>query len=319
METSRLRTSFSSMTKFTQCNRQWWLGDLRSLAPIDKPLTGALPFGGRIHDALERWSNGDVETPLEAWEIVQRDADAIVAERGGLGMEEMDKEAVLGSIMLDGFLDWWEEEGEDQEFEVVAVEKELRNELEVVTPSGEVVDIWLFGKLDRVLVNRDNGQVWVADWKTTRSLRESAIQSLEMSPQPRVYASLLEQNLGQPISGIRYTFLRKVKRSAAAKPPFWFNYDLPMSKYNIGHHMERVSAVAGKMVETAKALEAGVPHGSAAPFNPGWYCATCPFRNVCHAYQTAGQQAAEDMLEDNFTVRDPLERYTSEALKEDDA
>lgn len=316
MESNKLRTSFSSMSKFTQCPRQWWLSDVRSLAPVDAPLTGALPFGGRMHTALEWWSKGEVESPLEGWEIVSREAEAVEAGRGGLGMADLDKETVLGSIMLEGFANWWEEEGEDQEFEIISVEKELRNELEVVTPSGDLVSVWLYGKLDRVLKHRDNGQIWVADWKSTRLLQLAAMESLEMSPQPRIYAELLAQSLGFPISGIRFTFLRKVKRSGSAKPPFWFNYDLALSQYNIKQHMDRVSAWAGKMVSTVESLEAGVSHETAAPFNPGWWCKTCPFRNVCMIYQTAGEQAAEDMLEDHFAPRDPLERYTSEALAE---
>lgn len=318
METQKpsLRTSYSSTQNYIQCPRRWWLRDLRQLAPDREERTGALPFGSRIHTALDWWETGKMGL-RDAWATLCNNEADIEEERGGLGMDAIEKEALLGAAMLEGFETWWEEEGEDQEYEVIAVEQGIKEAIEVVTPAGEAVEVMLYGKPDQVMRHRDNGSILIRDWKTTRLLEEKAKASLEMSPQPRIYSRMLQQAMpGENVAGIRYTFLRKVKRTAAAKPPFWFSYDLMLSQYNIDHHMRRLAAVTGKMVETRQLVEAGVDPEQAAPFNPGQWCSTCPFQSVCFVMQTVGMDAAEEMLEDNFIERDPMERYAEEEGEE---
>lgn len=643
-----LRTSYSAIQKFTQCPRAWYLGDYRRLGPVTEPPTGALKFGGRMHTAIELGTTGVYETPLHAWKALMQKEYEIEESLGGFSMAELEKEAVLGTVMLESLDEWRAVEGDDQEFEVVAVEKQLREELLIHTPAGDEVSVWLYGKLDELLVHRDNGQVWIRDWKhlpltepvltpngwvpmgeleegdtvvgsdgkatqiygispvttqdvwevemfdgtvvrcsgthkwlvnttdtptpqvvtteemaatplrsrtywrvpvlsgpveyattgeplpispyalglliadgylaaknghitfsskdgetaallaehiplkdcrhygnfnwapveqvplraalealgllgklsadkfipreyllapvedrlallqglydgdglraqqryttcspqlaedvvelirslggkanlnrsreevrpgsgrvarnyhvnfsfptdefarlpekraswhpkrgaawraikairktsettemrciavtaedqlyvtrgfvithnTTKDLQETAISGVEASPQPRIYARLLEQELpGTHIAGIRYTFLRKVQRSARAKPPFVFAHDMQLSKYNVGHHMRRVEAITGQMVDTFRALEHEVDHEYAAPFTPGWWCSSCPFKNVCYVMQTVSNEAAEDMLTDFFTEKDPLERYDHEEME----
>lgn len=310
-----LTTSYSSIHHYMQCPRAWYLRDLRRLGPVLDKRTGALGFGGRFHAALEAWGDGTVADPAEAWAQLMAHEYAIAAERDGYGMDELSKEDTLGLTMLDGFRDWAAADGEDQEFEVVAVEKKLSNELEIETPDGELVSIWLYGKLDRILRHREFPEMfWIGDWKTTKNLEEVTKEGLEQSPQPRIYRALLAQQLpDMHIAGIRYTIFRKVLRTGRAKPPFYFHYDMRMSDYNTQHHLQRVSAITGKMVDTMQAVERGVPHELAAPFNPGWYCKGCPFRGPCSVMQTAGMQAAEDMLADQFHEVDPLARYKEEA------
>lgn len=310
-----LKTSYSAIQSFRRCPRAWYLGDVRRLVPNVEKRTGALGFGGRFHLALERWGEGTVDTPVEAWHQLMADEYAYAEEHNGLDSEVLDKENLLGLTMLDGYLEWHEEDGEDEEFEVVGVEHQLRNELIVYTPAGEEVEIFLYGKLDRILRHREfRDQFWVNDWKTTKNLEASAKESLEMSPQPRIYKALLEQEYpGMFVAGIRYTFFRKVLRTARSKPPFWFHYDLSMSAYNVQHHLNRVRALTGQMVEAVNRLNAGVPHEVATPFDPGWQCRACPFRNVCYVMQTAGMAAAEDMIENEFHEGDPLARYNAEA------
>lgn len=313
-----MKTSYSGIQKLMQCPRAWYLGEYRSLGAVLDKRTGALGFGGRIHNAMEAWSDGTVASPRDAWDELSNHEYAVAAERGFMDTPELDKETELGAVMLEGFGLWWETEGENQEFEVIAVEKGFSNELEIVTDTGEVVTLWLYGKLDRVLRHRDNGQIWVADWKTTKDLQESAIAGVEASPQPRIYKRLVEQALpGEHIAGIRYTFLRKVGRSSRAKPPFYFNHDLNLSRYNTDAHMTRVTAIASRMVDMDTKLGGGELHEDIAPFNPGWYCSTCPFKNVCHVMNTVGMDAADDMLDEEFTYRDPLERYKNAGVGEE--
>ncbi|MGV1079706.1 MAG: PD-(D/E)XK nuclease family protein [Candidatus Nanopelagicales bacterium] len=312
---SGMITSYSSIQRFAVCPRQWYLAEVRRLGPVMDKRTGALGFGGRIHTALEAWASGQIQAPVAMWDTLMSREYVLASERGGFGLDELDKENALGWAMLDGFMDWWETEGEDEEFEVIGVETRHAEELLVDTPQGEEVAVWVYGKLDRRLRNRETGQLWVADWKTTAYLQEAAKQGVEQSPQPRIYAALLRQE-DAPVVGIRYTFLRKVLRTAKARPPYYFNYDLQLPQYNVDHHLSRVRAFAGQMVDTAMRIGHGVDHEFAAPFNVGWHCKSCPFNTACYLMQTTGMEAAEDYLTDNFHEVDPLERYKAEAEQE---
>lgn len=315
--TAMLTTSFSSLQSFAECPRQWYLKDYRRLKPVVEKRTGALGFGGRIHAALEIYFKTGTDL-IEVWQALSaHEYGLIEAAGGGFGTEELDKETKLGQIMLEGFLDWEAERGSDQEFEVIDVEKQMKNLLRIATPEGEPVDIWLYGKLDQLLRHRDTGRFRILDWKTTVKLEGATNTTLSRSPQPRIYRSLLAQEFpGLDIDGVRFTALRKVQRSARATPPFYWNFDMMMSPYNVQAHMTRVIAVVGQMQHAVDQLDAGVPHEIAVPFHPGWRCDMCLFKAVCSVMQLDGMQAAEDMIEDQFTDGDPFERYTKDAQEE---
>lgn len=305
--------SYSSIHNYMQCPRAWWFRDVRRLGLVLDKRTGALGFGARFHKALEMWGNGEVSAPVDAWETLMDHEYGLATDRGGLELDDLSKEDTLGRVMLDGFLDWRAEEGEDQEYETIAVEKKLSNQLDITTPQGEIVTIWLYGKLDRLLRHREFGTYLIADWKTSKNMEQATKETLELSPQPRIYKALLAHEMPDiPVVGIRYTVFRKVLRTGRAVPPFTFNYDLNLSDYNVEQHLTRVSAIAGEMMGAVHRLESGAPHALVAPFNPGWQCRNCPFRGPCWLLQTASEQAAEDMLADQYHEVDPLERYHTE-------
>ena len=304
------RTSYSSIQRYSVCPRAWYLGEYLSLGPVLDKRTGALGFGTRVHAALEVHGKGG--DPIETWHALSHHEYEIASERGWM-TDELDKETALGLVMLEGLIEWEAEQGDDEEYEVIAVEHKVSNTLEIVLPSGEVVDIHLYGKLDQALRHRQFGTVLIKDWKTTRNLEEATKEGLETSAQPRIYQALLSQEMPDvPVVGVRYTIMRKVLRTGRAKPPFYFNYDLSMSEYNVAQHMERVTAHATRMLRSKRALDAGVPHGMAAPFNPTWQCKTCVFRHPCWTWQTTGEQAGRDMLEEQFVVVDPMSRYNDD-------
>lgn len=313
-----LVTSYSSLQMFAECPRQWYLKDYRRLKPIVEKRTGALGFGGRIHTALEFWGKG--ADLIEVWHALSSHEYALLDAAGGgqWDTSDLDKETKLGLVMLEGFLEWFATEGDEQEFEVVAVEKQMKNLLHVLTPAGQSVDIWLYGKLDQLLQHKDTGRFRIRDWKTTANLEDATNSKMDQSPQPRIYRVLLAQEFpGLDIDGIRYSMLRKVQRSARATPPFYWNYDIMLNSYNLQAHMTRVEAMAGRVVEATAALDAGEDHEMVTPFHASWRCTPCPVKGICGLWQHTGIQAGEDMIEDQFTVGDPFERYEKEAANEE--
>jgi hypothetical protein len=168
--------SFSDLGTFNQCRRRWWLATYRRLRRIDEPPTGPLPFGSRIHAALEAFYDGTV-------------ADPAMAETG----EDAYWDVIGVETKLSHFL-------------TVLVD----------TPDGDQeVTVLVRGKLDRRKRRRSDGAVYVDDFKTMGNFGEPAMLSLELSPQPRLYRMLEIQQAPpeQHTAGVSYTLLRKVLRT----------------------------------------------------------------------------------------------------------
>ena len=96
--------SNSEIQVFKDCRRKWCLGYYRRLQPKQKQFTGALALGSRIHEALDiHYSTG--KDLLEAHaELVKRDIDLLVAEYRDT--YDLEAEAELGRIMLEGYQEW---------------------------------------------------------------------------------------------------------------------------------------------------------------------------------------------------------------------
>lgn len=308
-----LTTSYSSLQTFAECPRQWYLNDYRKLKPAVEKRTGALGFGSRIHAAMEAWGHGG--DLIESWHDLSKAEYELLP--GEWDSSELDKETKLGLVMLEGFLEWFEVDGSDAEFEVVGVEKQVKTVLETYTSDGEPVEIWMYGKLDRLLRSKETGRYRILDWKTSNKLVDATANLLERSPQPRIYRSLLDLDLpGIDIDGVRYVILRKVQRTARATPPFYWNFDLLMSPYNVEAHMTRVRTMASRMDDARQRLDIGAPHEVVVPFNPSWRCDTCVFKAPCALMQHTSLAAGEALLQDAYVTGDPLERYKKEALHE---
>jgi RecB family exonuclease len=105
--------SFSDLGTFNQCRRRWWLATYRRLRRIDEPPTGPLPFGSRIHAALEAFYDGTVADPATAWNALMQHEFAVDSSQRRLAHPDLDKESKLGHRMLEGYLEWLAETGED--------------------------------------------------------------------------------------------------------------------------------------------------------------------------------------------------------------
>ncbi|HEX8321697.1 PD-(D/E)XK nuclease family protein [Longimicrobium sp.] len=307
--------SFSDLGKFAQCRRAWYLGTYRKLRLKDEPPTGPLPFGSRIHAALEAYYDLGLH-PAEAWKQLMAHEYAVAEANGNPFIEALDKESKLGHRMMEGYLEWLEADGEDAYFDTVAVEQALTHELPMVvdTPDGDTeVTILLRGKLDRQIRRKSDGTIYVADFKTMGNFGEPAMVTLYKSPQPRLYRRLLKANdPDSDVRGVVYTLLRKVLRTPTAKPPFYKRVTIEISEVEQAAYDVRLEGAVSELARTRFALDAGVDHRRIAYFQPGWQCATCPFKLPCDLMQSS-PQGAEDMLADLYTEGNPWARYLADS------
>lgn len=308
--------SFSDLGKFGQCRRAWYLGTYLKLRLKDEPPTGPLPFGSRIHSALEAFYDGTVSDPTVAWEALMAHEFAVAEANGNPFTDGLSKEGKLGHRMLEGYVEWLETDGEDAYWETTGVEEKLEHVFQMpvdIDGVEHVVSILVRGKLDRRMVRKSDGATYVNDFKTMGNFGESAMLGLTKSPQPRVYRRLLKANApdGADIRGVVYTLLRKVLRTPTAKPPFYKRVVIEINEAEQEAYDVRLEGAVESLVRTRIKLDQGADHRKAAYFQPGWWCGSCPFKQPCDLMQHS-PAGAEDMLADLYTEGDPWARYMAD-------
>lgn len=307
-----LTVTYSGLGKFVQCRRMWYLSEYLGLRRKDEPHTGPLPFGSRIHSALELWGKGKIDAPVDIWDALMA-AEYTHASSLGHFTDKLDKENKLGHVMLSGFPGWLEEEGFWAKFETVSVETALTDHIMVpVLLDGEVqeVKVLIRGKADQIIRRKADGAHFILDWKTTSALAESVLGVLSKSPQTRIYALLAKAaNPQLKFYGGYIVLLRKVLQTKTANPPFYGQLEIPISKADMMAYRLRLRGAVQDMVTVYRQLEKGHDPDLVAYFTPSRVsCTTCPFKNPCDlmASYPAG---AKDMLADLYETHDPFERY----------
>ena len=318
MESGR-RFSQSEFKVFA-CRRRWWLSEYRRLAPIGNDPTGPLRSGSRVHVGLEAFYTPGSDPFAELANAQAADWSAYVTNCAELGespdasvAEAFNKDCQLERIMLEGYGEWIAESGEDAGLEMIAVE-------EIVTVPGssfapelvaEYGDFDVVGKLDARFRREMDGARLFMDHKTSVSLNV-ALPTLQMNTQMKHYRWLESKTTpeGEQADGALYNVLKKVKRTKAAKPPFFARYEINHNQEEIDNyekHMKRIiHQILALEVELADAPIEEQPH-IAYP-SPDESCSwKCQFFQLCGAFDDGSR--AEDMIRDQFVTRDPLARY----------
>lgn len=152
--------SNSEIQTFKRCRRRWMLGNYYGLGPKNETVTGPLPLGSRIHDALEQYYR-DGTNLVDAYNILQRkDAEKFLKTPSADDEAEVKKfnsESELGRLMLEGYLDWLEDSDVDSDIEFYSEEEQLRYKID------DRVEI--IAKIDARVRKRSDGTKFVLDHK----------------------------------------------------------------------------------------------------------------------------------------------------------
>jgi hypothetical protein len=299
-----IRLSNSEIQTFKDCRRRWWLTYYRRLQPKYKDSTGALALGTRIHAALDDYyANG---TPL-----LQAHANLVNTEKELLlqdfrDVSELEKEAELGHIMLDGYLQWNEEEGIDADLEMISTEETI------VMPmfNGEVE---LQGKLDMRVRRKADGVRMFRDFKTVGGSLSDFANLAPMNEQILTYM-VLEQSKdknGERSDGGIFTMLKKVRRSAAAKPPFYDQIEVRHNIFTLRSFWDRLHGTVTDLMRVRTALDKGEQPSFHAYPSPSRDCKwKCKFYSVCTLVDDGS--AAEQAISEMFVEADPYAYYGEE-------
>jgi hypothetical protein len=310
------RVTNSELQTFKHCRRKWWLGWYRGLAPRSQPTSGPLALGTRVHEALAMYYVPDWrgKNPSEALEelllrdeamLIERlaDEDAEVAAERLTGFK---KDADLARAMIEGYTEWLQETGADQGYVVIAPERTLTAIIE--TPA-DAPDIQLSGTVDVLLQRAMDNVILFMDHKTTQSMSQLT-RMLLWDEQMQHYHLLSSANLGDAphVDGALYNMMRKVKRGATAKPPFYERVEVRHNPHQLNNFRERLVGESLQIMQVERALQQGVSHQAAAYPSPSSRCLWgCEFASVCPSFDDGSR--AEDFLKEQYVELNPMRRY----------
>lgn len=184
---------------------------------------------------------------------------------------QLAKDIKLADIMMEGYLEWAEEEAVDAGLTPILIEEKV----EVLLRP----DVTLHGTLDLVMADPD-GNIHLIDHKTTASFGALLDRRLQLNFQLLTYATLCEAKLGQAPAGAYLNMLRKVQRTAASKPPFYMREPVHFNRHQLDAHRQHMDAILTDLLR----IEDEIARGSSASCYPvvdqdcSW---KCPFLSVC--------------------------------------
>jgi hypothetical protein len=119
---------------------------------------------------------------------------------------------------------------------------------------------------------------------------------------------------GSRTDGAIFTMLRKVKRGAYAKPPFYAQIEVRHNRFTLRAFLDQLEGTLTDMLNVREALDAGGSHYKNAYPTPTKDCKwKCQFFATCPLFDDGS--AAEAALSDAFAVSDPYGYYQSSEEK----
>jgi hypothetical protein len=302
-----IRISNSEIQTFKDCRRRWWFTYYRRLRPKVEEFTGALALGSRIHEALDRYYSTGQDLLEAHAELVQEDMKKM--NDAYRDTSTLETEAELGRVMLEGYLEWVEINGIDSELEKISTEEIIERPM----MDGRVI---LQGKIDMRVRRKIDGVRMFRDFKTVGGSFADFGSQAHMNEQILTYMTLEEaQNQdGERSEGGIFTMLRKVKRGAYAKPPFYDQIEVRHNKFALRSFYERLEGTLEDILRVRDALDAGESHYKHAYPRPTRDCKwKCQFFAICPLVDDGS--AAEAAISDAFEVADPYGYYGIEKEK----
>lgn len=302
--TSVVRLSNSEIQTFKDCRRRWWLTYYRRLKPKEQQFTGALALGTRIHAALDDYYSNGVPLLESHSRLVEADRKVLLDDFRDT--YDLDSEAELGRIMLEGYLEWVEENGIDADLEMVSTEETI------IAPlfNGEVE---LQGKLDMRVRRKADGVRMFRDFKTVGGSLSDFANNANMNEQILTYMLLeaTKENEENRSDGGIFTLLKKVKRTAKATPPFYDQIEVRHNVFTLRSFWKRIHGTITDLMRVRKALDDGEDHAFHAYPSPSRDCKwKCQFYTVCTLIDDGS--ASEQALSEMFEEADPYAYYGSD-------
>lgn len=306
--------SNSELRTFKRCRRKWWLQWYRGLQLKRPVYTGAAAIGNRLHRALQGWyvPEGQIRIDPRAtleeiikqdWFLIEQSNEEDIPEGT---QKKFKQESDLERAMIAGYMEWIQETGKDAEFEVIASETYL--EVEITDNIHYTNPTKIIGKLDVRVKRKHDGVRQFMDHKT---VQEFSTQTLTLPLDEQMLHYFLLEFLSttegeERCDAALYNMIRKVKRTAAAKPPFYKRIEITYNRHQIDSYFARLLETIEDIRITTDHIENGIV--SVAYPNPTRDCVwDCPFFSVCGMFDDGSRVNA--MLDQYYEKHDTLDYY----------
>lgn len=334
-----LLVSNSEIQTFKSCRRRWWLAWYRGLRPRVAKLDTPAATGTRIHAALAAFYTPPGETsrnPLDALrELIAEDerrAHALIAEWEQSDEERRDSASPVDVVkltknfdmeraMIEGYVEWLAETGEDSDLEVIAAESYVEVPLNVDSRQlayvvGRGYDVRLIGKLDVQVRHLITGLRAFIDHKSVQSLQDPMLGLNQQMLHYTLIQRLTEPD--SPVGGVYYNMLRKVKRTRTSRPPYFARRFIRYNDFEIENYRRKLIGTITDMVEVMRRLDGGLDHQAVAYPTPHRDCVwKCQFFKICRMFDDGSR--AEDAVSELYVEGDPLSYYSgSENVDDED-
>lgn len=317
------RISNSEIQTYKRCQRQWWLAWYRGLRFATESPVELKHTGDRVHRALEPWyvPEGQPQVdPRDALErVIQEDRDALYERLGNDGWTDPEnhpdwiklvKANDLERVMVAGYIQWLEETGEDENLHIIASETYVEAPLHGSYAEG-ATEIRLVGKIDVRAQRRTDGARMFIDHKTKATF--PPLDELQRDEQMQFYELLEElvllgEESDERCAGALFNVLRRVKRTANAKPPFYGRTFIPHNTHTRSSFLRRTRSTVTDMQISERLLDAGRHHLDVVPPRPDGDCGwKCSFAGICTMFDDGSR--VEALLENYYVAGDPLHYY----------
>lgn len=286
------RYSNSEIQTFKRCPLKWYMVYYLALSPITESPVGARAIGDRLHRAL-RWhyhpdptQRRDVRDALEIIikidlaELKSRYAPDVIP----LGVEtEFAKDADLERVMMDGYIQWLAETGGDAEFTVIGAEEYIEADLPEPI-NGQIVKI--VGRLDARVRRVSDGARLFIDHKSVGNL-VGPTRLLALNEQMKMYILLERLNAsgtGEYVDGAIFNMMRRCKRTANAKPPFYARVEVRHNPTSLANFQRQLIGVITRIEEVRQLLNDGHNFRAIVPPVIGqdctWACDFLPLHSI---------------------------------------
>lgn len=293
METLRIRQS--SIKEFLRCRRKWAFDYLESIEPQRDPNTPHPHFalGHVLHTAIEAYWQG--ENPMK----VVLDAENAVSEASRSNGEFLSKEWTdifnLLRVMVSGY-PTWAESGEFHNIKVLSTEQDM--EWHVGDING--IDVTVTGTVDRTEEDIFTGAKGVVDIKSTQSFQRSNTHSFQLL----TYSVLVQETLGWTPDFLITEQIKKVKRTGAAKPPFYNRIETYVNGAMVDNHREHLFEILHDMTAlVGRHSVMGMESGGLYPNRTkdcGW---DCPYLAPCTALDDGSNY--QNIILTNYKKKEP--------------
>jgi hypothetical protein len=314
---------------WSDCRRRWWLEYYLKVASGPRSVTGAAALGTRVHAALavfyvpEGEDAGDPFAELE-WSLAddRRYLESVNAPPARV--KELEAEHEFAKIIVEGYLEWLQETGADRDYQVISTEHGL-----AVNPGFPGLEnVRILSKEDSRFFRGIDGAVLFIDHKVVQSFEQLSgwatlnrqfihyglIEFLMLAEKQSADIGSIEEREIKRTDGAILNMLRKVKRSATAKPPYYHRHLIRYNTETFRSYWRQILGTVREITATIERLDNGADHQEHCPPRPTSDCSwKCQFFAVCSSFDDGSD--AKRLVAETMVSVNPLERYDPDLAK----